>query len=453
MLIKKVCSSVALLLILIFALSQYSFSQAKPESNLEALADRYLAPYLEMKDFSGVVFLALEGKVLLSKGYGMSNYEHRVPNTPRTRFHIASISKTFTAAAIVILQKKGLLSFDDKLSKFIPGYPNGDVIKLEHLLTHSAGIPDYWNLPDVGKIKMSDLTLEELVAWLKTRPLDFSPGTRNQYSNSGYTLLAYVIEKVSKQPYEEFLREQIFEPLGMKDTGSFFHGPLIHNRASGYDPWIEPDGLINAPYYSGSLLIGSGSHYSTAEDLYRWYQAIRDKRFFGLDSFAHPYGWGERKYFGRRLIEQNGRDPGFACCLSAYLEDDLCVIVLSNIESEAVAQIKQSLTAMILGEDYKTPQLRNSVAVAPALLDEYEGRYEVSPDFVLTVKREDKHLFLKGGNGPYLPLEPLSDKRFFYRQLYVSVVFEKDASGRVTKLLWDGQFPCKRMDRQREEKR
>ncbi|MCI0486526.1 MAG: serine hydrolase [Blastocatellia bacterium] len=417
-----------------------------------AQADRYLAPYLEMKDFSGVVFLARDGKILLSKGYGMSNYEHRVPNTPQTRFHIASISKTFTAAAIAILQKKGLLSFDDKLSKFIPDYPDGDVIKLEHLLTHSAGIPDYWNLPDVGKIKMSHSTLEELVAWLKTKSLDFSPGTRNQYSNSGYTLLAYIIEKASKQTYEEFLREQIFEPLGMKDTGSFFHEPLILNRASGYDPWIGPMGLINAPYYSRSLLVGSGSLYSTAEDLYRWYQAIRNKRLFGLDSLAHPYGWGERKYFGRRLIEQNGRDPGFASCLSAYLEDDLCVIVLSNIESEAVARIKQDMTAMILGEAYETPQIRSPVPVAPKLLDEYEGRYEVSPDFVLTVEREDKHLFLKGGEGPYLPLEPLSDKKFFYKQLYVSIIFERDASGKVTRLLWDGKFLCKKIDLSEDRK-
>src|SRR5260370_30030626 len=206
---------------------------------VEAEVDRYLAPFTQMKDFSGAVLIAKGGKILVRKGYGMANYELDIPNSSQTKFQIASLSKTFTAAAIVLVQKQGLLSFDDPLSKFLPDFPNGEKIKISHLLTYSSGIPDFYALPEYDELKTKPMTLSGWIALLKTKPLDFEPGKQSSYSNSGYALLALIIEKVSSKSYEQFLRERIFAPLKMEHTGIWDDSRIITNRASGYDPWID----------------------------------------------------------------------------------------------------------------------------------------------------------------------------------------------------------------------
>jgi CubicO group peptidase (beta-lactamase class C family) len=411
---------------------------------VESEVDRYLAPYVQMKDFSGTVLLAKNGEILLRKGYGLANYELGTPNSPQTKFHIASLSKTFTAAAIVLLKKEGLLSFDDPLSKFIPDFPNGDRIKISHLLTHSAGVPDFYALPEYEELKAKSMTLSDWIALLKTRPLDFEPGKQSSYSNSGYALLAFIIEKVSGESYEGFLRERILAPLKMENTGTWDDARVIMNRASGYDPWIDGAGLINTPFYDKAVLVGSGSLYSTVDDLYAWYKSIHAGSLFRVDSLPDPYGWGPRKRFKRDLIEQGGNDPGFVSNLSAYLKDDVCIIVLGNVRSGAIDKIKDDLGAIVFKEKYELPVVRKIVAVDPKVFRDYVGRYEVNPKLIMTVKTDGQHLYLKGTGGYYLPLEPLSDTKYFYRQFYVPIVFERDKEGRVNQLLWAGQYPFKK---------
>jgi CubicO group peptidase (beta-lactamase class C family) len=411
---------------------------------VESKVDRYLAPYIQMKDFSGTVLLAKNGEILLRKGYGLANYELGTPNSPQTKFHIASLSKTFTAAAIVLLKKEGLLSFDDPLSKFIPDFPNGDRIKISHLLTHSAGVPDFYALPEYEELKEKSMTLSDWIALLKTRPLDFEPGKQSSYSNSGYALLAFIIEKVSGESYEGFLRERILMPLKMENTGTWDDARIIVNRASGYDPWIEGAGLINTPFYDKGVLVGSGSLYSTVDDLYLWYKSIHAGSLFRVDLLADPYGWGPRKRFKRDLIEQGGNDPGFVSNLSAYLKDDVCIIVLGNVRAGSIDKIKDDLGAIVFKEKYELPVVRRTVAVDPKVFLDYVGRYEVSPKLIMTVKTDGQHLYLKGTGGYYLPLEPLSETKYFYRQFYVPIVFERDKDGRVNQLLWAGQYPFKK---------
>jgi CubicO group peptidase (beta-lactamase class C family) len=246
--------------VIILALLSLIPSAAVSQTRIvEAEVDRYLAPYIQMQDFSGTVLIAKDGKILVRKGYGMANYELGIPNSSQTKFHIASLSKTFTAAAIVLLQKQGLLSFDDPLSKFLPDFPNSDKIKISHLLTHSSGVPDFYGLPEYEELKTKPMTLSDWIALLKTKPLDFEPGKQSSYSNSGYALLAFIIEKVCGKTYEDFLRQRIFAPLEMDHTGIWDDTRIIANRASGYDPWIDAAGLINTPFYDKSVLFGSGS--------------------------------------------------------------------------------------------------------------------------------------------------------------------------------------------------
>ncbi len=415
------------------------------DASLEAKADAYLAPYVEAKDFSGAVLLARDGKVLLRKGYGLASQELGVANGPETKFQIASVSKTFTAAAVLLLAKQGLLHLDDPLSKYIPDFPRGGEIKVSHLLGHTSGIPDVYSLPEYEEMRTRRVPIAELIALLKTKPLDFAPGTASGYSNSGYALLAYIVEKVSGRSYQDFLRERILAPLHLDHTGPWERQPIVPGRASGYEPWLAPAGLINAPYYDESVLLGGGDLYSTVDDLYAWCRATRENRLLDLSSSKDPYGWGPRKRFGRDTLEQDGSDPGFVAHLAAYRKDDVCVVVLGNIRTGAIDKIKLDLAGLLFGEKAEPPAPRKPVKVDPKALDGYVGRYEVSPKLILTVERRGGDLYLKGTGGFFLPLEPLSETRFFYRQLYVPLEFDRGADGKVSRLLWGGEYPCRKI--------
>jgi CubicO group peptidase (beta-lactamase class C family) len=226
-----------LTVVLSYAQTARSGAGNKNEKQLEAAVDGYLHPYIASNNFQGAVLIAQKGKVLLKKAYGLANYELNVSNTRETRFHIASVSKPFTTAAILLLQERGLLKTSDTLAKFIPDYPNGDKITLIHLLSHTSGIPNINSFPDYDEFAKTRHTVAELVAKFKDRPLEFAPGERYQYSNSNFNLLAYVIEKVSGESYGGYLQKNIFTPLDMSATGHDGDASmLISNRASGYQP-------------------------------------------------------------------------------------------------------------------------------------------------------------------------------------------------------------------------
>lgn len=422
---------------------------AYAQSPTATKVDQFLAPFVQMHDFSGCVLVAKHDAILKRGCYGDANYELTVAHTPESRFHIASISKTFTAAAIVLLQKQGKLQLTDKLSQYIPGFPDGDKITIQNLLQHSSGLPDFESIPEYATLKTRSVSLEELIAIMRNKPLDFPPGTKSSYSNTGYAFLAYVIEKVSGQSYEQFLQHEIFTPLGMKGTGTFSDTALIPHRASGYQPWLSKPGdpgLRNVPFYDKTILIGSGSLYSTIDDLYLWYKALRDKKLF--DAKANPFGWGPRTFAGKKFLEQNGRDPGYVSRVAAFLDDDVVVIVLSNLEIGADDAIAKGLETIVFGADATPPPIRPSITVRADTLKAYEGRYEVGPNFDMDIKVIDGHLFLRGTGGDYLPLDSTAVDTFFYKQLYVSLVFHHDSTGHVDSLLWDAKYPCKKIAEQ-----
>ncbi|HEX4963928.1 MAG TPA: serine hydrolase domain-containing protein [Thermoanaerobaculia bacterium] len=270
-----------LLFALLVATTAPGSSRVAPES-LPAKVDAYLAPYVAAGDFNGTVLLAKEGKVLVRKGYGFANRELGVANGPETKFQIASVSKTFMAATVVLLDRQGLLRIGDPLSKYLPDFPRGDEIKLSHLLEHSSGVPDIYSLPEYPDLKRRPVSLDEMIALLATKPLDFTPGSQSSYSNSGYALLAAVVRKVTGKTYHEVLREKVLEPLHLEHTGVWDRQALLPGRAAGYEAWLGPAGLINSPYADESILIGSGDLYSTVDDLYAWYRAVREGKLFAL---------------------------------------------------------------------------------------------------------------------------------------------------------------------------
>jgi CubicO group peptidase (beta-lactamase class C family) len=408
--------------------------------------ETYMAPYITMCDFSGVVLVARAGEVLFRKSYGLASFELAVPNTARTRFHIASLTKTFTAAAILLLQKQGALKLDDPLRKFAGDYPGGEKIRIVDLLSHTSGIPDYYSFPDYEDVKSRSFTTTELVDWIKKRPLDFEPGKQSRYSNSGYAVLAYIIEVLSGSSYDEFIRARILNPLNLKDTGTLTDDQIIENRACGYEAGAGPARVSNAPSYSKSLLRGSGSLYSTADDLLTWARAIIAGRLFDLKSLEYPYGWGARKWFNRDVIEQDGSSPGFVAHISVYPKDDVVIILLGNIRSGVVGKAGKDLAAILFGEKYDIPAVRRPVKTRVEQYESYVGKYEIGPGAYVSIKAAGQELYLKGPGGYYLPLEQTAESTFFFKQLYVPVVFEKNKEGRVTQLLWDGNFACKKIE-------
>lgn len=405
-----------------------------------------MAPYVAMEDFSGSILVARGDNTLFRHDYGQLDYELNVAHSRHSRFHIASLSKTFTAAAVLLLERDGKLALSDRLSKYVPEYPDAEKMTLTQLLEHSSGLPDYYSFPEYPEIRRSPVTLERLISIVKTKPLDFAPGTQNRYSNTGYAFLAYVIEKASGLVYDRFVRQRLLIPAGMKDSGTWSDETLIPFRASGYQPWVGVPALRNAPFYDKTLLTGAGSLYSTVDDLWAWYRFFRGRKLFSVDGPGYPYGWGLRKKNGRTYLEQSGRDPGFVSHMTVFPSEGLVVIALGNVEVAADSAIADGLAAIALGSHPAPPKVRAKYSVTPESLDSYAGRYEVAPNFVLDVVPEKGKLFLRGTGGDFLPLDPTARDTFFYRQLYVSVGFKRDDAAKVTALLWGGDYPCKRID-------
>src|SRR6266550_1174504 len=324
---------------------------ATDDRTIEQKVSAYLQPYLDLNGFSGAILIAKGGRVIFSKGYGMANCELNVPNTPQTKFHLGSVSKTFTAAAIMILQERGKLNVHDPLSKYIPDYPNGDRITIHHLLTNTSGIPNVNNFPEYVTQSKFSHTPADLVEMFKQKPLDFEPGTRGYIeSNSNYNLLAYIIEKLSRQKYGEFLKQRIFDPLGLRETGHDGNPvAVISNKASGYTPAGLTE-VENVPYMDWSIKTGNGSIYSTVEDLYRWDRALYTEKILKKSSletmFKEKYGWFVSEQFKRKLIRYGGRSPGFNSDFQRFINDDVCVVVLSNNYSATANPIANDLAAM-----------------------------------------------------------------------------------------------------------
>lgn len=415
------------------------------DRKLEAQVDTYVKPYLDLAGFSGSILIARRGEVLLSKGYGMANYELSAPNTPQTKFHLASVSKTFTAAAIMILQEQGKLNVRDPLTKFIPDYPNGERITIHHLLTNTSGIANVNNFPEYATQSKFPHTPADLVAMFKQKTLDFEPGSRGYTeSNSNYNLLAYIIEQLSGQTYGEFLKKNIFDPLGLSDTGHDGDPRvLLTNKAAGY----APAGLIdleNVPYMDWSIKTGNGSIYSTIEDLYLWDRALYTEKILKKSSlemmFREEYGWFNSKRLKRNVVRMNGRSPGFQTEIQRYVDDDVCIIVLGNNYAPTASVIVNDLAKMVFGEKYEIPKLVKPPRLGAQVLDAYVGRYQFGPDFFVprgtyTIERRNDQLVMNNP-GAYATLVPQSETEFFDRPFWSTIIFVKDKDGKVTHFLW-----------------
>ena len=334
--------------------------------------DTYLQAHLNNSHFMGSVLVSRGAEVLLSQGYGMANLEHNVSNTPSTKFRLASVTKQFTATAILKLQEQNLLDVNDPLSTYLPEYPNGEQITVHQLLNHTSGIPNYTDFEDYESKKRTAMKLDELVAWFKDRPLDFTPGDRFNYSNSGYAVLTKIIETVTNLSYADYLQQHIFAPLEMNDSGYDRAETVLPDRASGY--LFTGESYLNADFLDMSLASGAGGLYSTVEDLDKWSrsldtdtilaQASRDAMFAPTvkvpndDNKEIYYGYGIRidTEHNRDCIVHHGVINGFLTNFARYPNERVTIVVLSNLQTASISKIERDLAAIVFGEAYELPK-------------------------------------------------------------------------------------------------
>ncbi|MBU0472593.1 MAG: serine hydrolase [Bacteroidetes bacterium] len=442
--------------VLIFIIQGFIVGQEKLTDDIEKKVDEYFAPLLLEDLISGSILIAKGGQILLSKGYGIANREYDIKCTTDTKYRLASVSKQFTSMAIMMLEEKGLLSTKDTLSKFIHDYPNGNKITIHHLLTHTSGVVNYSSLPDHYETWSKPHTIQQVIERFKNMPLNFEPGEKFEYSNSGYVLLAFIIEKVSGKTYEEFLTENIFKPLGMNDTGIDSHTKIIRDRAVGH--YNAGDGITQADYLYVQYTNGAGSIYSTVNDMFKWDRALYTDKLISPKSiekmFAqfianYAYGWFVRDAFGRKLIEHRGGINGFLTMIQRFVDDDVVVISLFNYVSPFVNEINRSLAAIALGESYNPILIPYEVELHEDFLKQYTGKYKLDEDFEITISFDKGKLFYTDPDINLAELIAQNNSKFFLRQTVALVHFLKDKEGNVNRIVIqqnENQFPCMKIE-------
>jgi CubicO group peptidase (beta-lactamase class C family) len=432
-------------LLLMLLLASSSLADSPVNSDTKAALEAYLDAAHINWNFQGSVLTAKNGVVVLKQGVGLADISTNAANTPSTRFLIGSVAKAFTAAAILQLEEKGKLRLSDPIVKYLPEYPakTGARITIHHLLSHTSGVPEAATSPqqlgDISKPKKP----QDLMALFKDRQLDFEPGEKYQYSNSGYVILGAIIETVSGQSYYAYVQDQIIRPLGMKDSGYSEDYNERPGFARGYGEGRDGR-LIPAPYIHPSLGYAAGALYSTVEDMLKWDQALSSEKILSrvsLDKMFRPvkddygYGWLITETFGRKDIFHGGGTPGFSAWVERWPGEKMFVAVLANTAPAPAGEIGRSLAAILFGEKYEPPKTRRAVRPDPKALEAYVGVYRIDANNSRVVSREGDSLFVSRNNGRKFPIVPFAaDEFFFPNDKGTFLRFTRDKSGWV-----DGQ--------------
>jgi CubicO group peptidase (beta-lactamase class C family) len=405
-----------------------------------ARMEEVVQAYVQNKTFMGAVLVARGSEVILSKGYGSANLEWDVPNTPATKFRLGSITKQFTAASILLLEERGKLTLDDPIKMYVPDAPKEwDRITIFNLLTHSSGIPNFTSLPDYKTLKLAEMPVAKTIVTVRDKPLDFLPGEKMSYSNSGYLVLGHVIETVTGASYEKFVTDNIFTPLGMKDSGYDSNTTVIARRAAGYMP--SPSGPVNAGFVHMSIPHAAGALYSTTEDLLRWEQGLFGGKVVSPASlakmttpFKNDYALGVvvQTASGRKVIQHGGGIDGFNTFLAYYPDAKLTVAVLANINGTTPNQIATKLAELAHGGAVQLTSERKEIALPVATLSKYVGTYELQPGANMMIRLDGDHLTTQLTGQPQFPIFAESETKFFLKVVDAQVEFIKDASGAVT---------------------
>src|SRR6266550_1188169 len=404
-----------------------------------SLIDARVKEYVDAGLFSGVILVAKGDEAIYQKAFGLADRTFNIPNTLDTKFHIASLSKPVTAAAVLLLAERGKLSLDDRVSKFVPDFPNGDRITIEELVTHYSGLADASAGADYNDWARFPQTPASLVAKLAKMPLQSDPGTKYNYSNSNYHLLALIIEKVSGVSYGDFLAQNIFKPLGMNSTAHHATEEMIVSRlANGYMPKDAAD-FEKPPYFDWTSKTGNGSLYTTAADLLKFHRALQHGGLLKPETVIASYGfgrkdrsagmfWFRREENGRRSVYVNGSSRGFKAHIERYIDDDLVIIVLANDYLASPTPIARDIAALYWTSDAKLAAVPKPVRRSSDELRRVAGTYKFGADFyqpnqVARIEPRDGYLVMRYPTFD-TPLTPIANGEYFDRFYWSFVRFE-----------------------------
>ena len=407
-------------------------------------------------DSPGAALAVVKGnKVVYKQGYGSANLEYDIPITPKTVFHVASVSKQFTAFAIAILADSGQLSLDDDIRLHLPFVPDfGKTITIRHLVHHISGLRDQWELLAMAGWRLDDVITKNHILKMvgRQQDLNFDPGEEYLYCNTGFTLLAEIVERSTEKTFPDWTRENIFIPLGMNDTHFHFdHEKIVKNRAYSY----SPQGKGYRKRILSFANVGATSLFTTVEDLAKWvqnfdshiiareavYAQMHERgRLKNGETIDYAFGLSLGQYRGLKTVGHSGSDAGFRSYVVRFPEEGLAVIVLSNLSSVNTSRLATQVADIYLAKKFKAPPPkkkkteRPSIELDPKILQSYEGLYQIRPDSVLTLKLIDGKLTVQGTRGRRYDLSAESERLFFRQDADYELFFNINNVGDITSI-------------------
>jgi CubicO group peptidase (beta-lactamase class C family) len=440
----------------IFAQDSNTGASATLSKELVSQIDSVFKQYDRTDSPGCALAVVKDGKVIYKRGYGMANLEYDIPISPSTVFHTGSVSKQFTAFAIALLASEGKLKFDDDIRKYLPEVPDfGKTITIRHLLHHTSGLRDQWELLAMAGWRLDDVITQEHILKIVhyQKALNFNPGEEHLYSNTGYTLLAVIVERVSGQPFRWFTMERIFRPLGM--TSTHFHDDhevVVKNRAYAYAP--GPMGIykLTALNYANA---GATSLFTTAEDMAKWALNFEDAKVGGKavieqmyergvlnngTKLDYAFGLQIGKYKGLSIVEHGGGDAGYRSHIIRFPDQHVAIIIHSNHAQANPGGLSRQVADIILSDALApeaaklAPTERTAIKISPAVLDRYVGKFDLPGVVTAEIIRENDQLMVIPQGQPKVELFPESETKFFLKIVDAQIEFQKDENGKFNQI-------------------
>ena len=428
--------------LMVMAFTVDTSSQSLNTKAMSAEFDKLLTAQFKPGETGCAALVAIKGQIVYKKAFGMANLELNVPMQPDMVFRIGSITKQFTAIAILQLMEQGKLSLQDDITKFIPDYPTQAYkITVENLLTHTSGIKSYTSDPGVMKFVKDDLKPEEVIDKFKNLPMEFAPGTKWNYNNSGFFLLGYIIEKVSGMKYQDYIEQNLFKPAGMTNSLYGSDRKIIKNRAYPYQG--DGDNSVNADYMSMLMPYSAGSLMSTVEDLYKWNRALISDKFVKRETLEkawteyklsdgksthYGYGWFLSQVQGSQSIEHGGGINGYLTNGIFLPKEDVFVAVFSNSTAKGPEAVSTKMAAIAIGKPY----VHTETPVPADIIDQYTGVYEDESGTQRLITKEGTELLSQRSGGMKLKIKQFAKDKFFFDDYFTILTFNRDASGTIT---------------------
>lgn len=429
--------------ILLFTLIVVLSKAVAAQDSVAQKLDELVTAYTQTGRFNGAVLVAKDGDILLQKGYGVKNAENNSMNDTNTIFEIASVTKQFTATVVLKLVELKKMSLTDRLSKYYVGFQDGDSITIEQLLTHTSGLRNFTE--EDSSINETDE--QRMIPYLQKLKPDFTPGANWHYSNSGYVILGYIIQKVSGMSYWQAVRHYIFNPLHMYNSGFDFTHLNSNDKAIGYD--VLNDTVKQRSVITDSTVpFGAGAIYSTVTDMFKWHSGLQsykivnrylmNKAYTACSQHNYGYGWQIDSVFGKKMVSHSGSISGFGSNFARITDDDICIVLLSNKSGSTfdVMHITDKLMAILYHKPYTIPVKRVPVSINEAILKQYTGTYEIA-EMNLTIEVSIQNgmfiaqPFRDGYPGPTSVMLGLDNTRFYdQRDDELEVAFDTDNAGK-----------------------